>query len=314
MLTILTIVLPVFLVVGAGYAATRAGAFSDAFNDGLMKFSQGFAIPCLLFLAVARLDLAEVFHPDILLPFYAGSTTCFVLGGLAARIFFKRRPGEAVAVAFCALFANSVLLGLPIIERAYGADAIGPIVAIVSIHAPFCYILGITTMELARADGRGFLASMRAVGLSIVRNSLMIGIALGFAANLLNLTLPGPVNSALEMMARAALPSALFGLGGVLARYGLAPNIGEIAMVTALRLVLHPAIAFVLALWVFQLPHHVASVIIIAAAMPPGVNAYVFANMYGRARGTAASTVLVSTVVAVASVSVWLSILSRVGP
>jgi malonate transporter and related proteins len=53
---------------------------------------------------------------------------------------------------------------------------------------------------------------------AMFRNALVIGIALGFAVNL-----PGcaarALWQALEMIARAALPAALFGLGGVLYRY-----------------------------------------------------------------------------------------------
>ena len=87
-------------------------------------------------------------------PSTSAPSSAFALGILGARKLFHHRPGEAVAIGFGALFSNSVLLGLPIMERAYGAAALGPTFAIVSIHAPFCYFLGITVMEFARADGR----------------------------------------------------------------------------------------------------------------------------------------------------------------
>ena len=53
---------------------------------------------------------------------------------------------------FCCLFSNAVMLGLPITERAYGKDALQYNFAIVSIHAPFCYFLGITVMELVKSS------------------------------------------------------------------------------------------------------------------------------------------------------------------
>ena len=117
--------LPVFLVIGAGYAATRSGVFSSSAVDGLMVFTQSFAIPCLLFRGLVDLDLGAVFDPRLLLSFYAGAVVCFALGILGARRLFGRRPGEAVAIGFGALFSNSVLLGLPIMERAYGAGVAG---------------------------------------------------------------------------------------------------------------------------------------------------------------------------------------------
>jgi predicted permease len=309
MIEIFRVVFPVFLLVGAGYAAGYFNLFKDEHADALMKFTQNFAIPCLLFGAIAKLDLSTVFKPQLLGAFYTGSVTCFLLSTLGARYLFKRRAGEAVAIGFCALFANSVLLGFPIVERAFGTDALGPITAIVSIHAPFCYLLGITTMEFARADGRALPDTLKTVVKAMFSNALMIGLLLGFIVNLTGLWLPQGLWDATSMMARAALPAALFGLGAVLVRYGVAPNIGETAMVLILRLGVHPCIALFMATQVFNLSTAVTQVVVLTAAMSPGINTYVFANMYNRAKATAASGVLLGTFAAVFSVTIWLAIL-----
>ncbi len=308
-LQILEVVLPVFLVIGSGFALAKSGFFAGSAIDGLMTFTQGFAIPCLLFLAIADLDLGEVFDWRLLVSFYAGAATCFALGIAGARTIFKRRPGESVAIGFCALFSNSVLLGLPIMERAYGADALGPNFAIVSVHVPFCYLLGIGAMELARADGRGLAETVVVIAKALARNALMIGLAAGFVANLVGIPLPGPVRGALEMVAAAALPAALFGLGGVLTRYGIRASLPETGMITALSLIVHPAIAFVLAHEVFDLPMDWVRAAVLTAAMAPGVNTYVFASIYNRGQAQAASSVLVGTALSVLTASAWLALL-----
>ncbi|MBB5516454.1 hypothetical protein FHS89_002485 [Rubricella aquisinus] len=306
---LLQIVLPVFLLIGAGYLAVRAKLFRDSAVDGLMVFTQGFAIPCLLFAGIARLDLAAQFDWRLLVSFYTGASVCFALGIIGARVLFKRRPGEAVAVGFGALFSNSVLLGLPIMERAYGAEALAYNFAIIAIHAPFCYLLGITAMEVSRADGRGAVDTARAVARAMFRNALMIGLACGFVVNLSGVTLPEWVWAAVDMMVRAALPAALFGLGGILTRYSIRAQVPQVAMVSVLSLLVHPAIAYALTVYVFALPVEFVRAAVVTAAMAPGVNTYVFANMYDRAKDVAASTVLLSTAVSVLSVSMWLWIL-----
>ena len=63
---------------------------------------------------------------------------------------------------FCCLFSNSVLLGLPITERAYGVDALTGNFAIVAMHAPFCYGLGITAMEIVSNRGGRTIEAARA--------------------------------------------------------------------------------------------------------------------------------------------------------
>jgi len=310
---VFVVVLPVFLVIAGGYAATRSGVFSSSAVDGLMVFTQSFAIPCLLFRALVDLDLGAVFDPRLLVSFYTGAVACFVLGILGARHLFGRRPGEAVAIGFGALFSNSVLLGLPIMERAYGTDALAPTFAIISIHAPFCYLIGIMTMEFARADGRGLADTMRAVARAMFRNALMIGLMLGFVVNLGNIPLPGPVRDGLDMMADAALPAALFGLGGVLTRYAIRASLAEAGMIAALSLLLHPAIALLLSAGVFGLSDGFVRSAVVTAAMAPGVNSYVFASLYGRGQAQAASTILLATGLSVLTVSGWLAVLGWAG-
>ncbi|WP_071672381.1 AEC family transporter [Nioella nitratireducens] len=309
MTALLDVVLPVFLVLGAGYLAVWRGLFSDSGVDGLMVFTQKFAIPCLLFRAISTLDLGHSFDWRLLLAYYTGSATCFVLGILGARKLFGRAWPDSIAIGFVALFANSVLLGLPIMERAYGADALVPNYAIISIHAAFCYLLGITTMEIVIAQTRQPMRLVSIVGRAMFRNSLMIGIALGFVVNLTGLALPGVVSEAIDLMIRAALPAALFGLGGVLYRYRPEGDAKEIAYVCVLSLMVHPAIAYGMGHYVTGLQEGQLRAAVVTGAMAPGVNAYLFANMYGAARRVAASSVLIGTALTVLTASGWLLIL-----
>jgi predicted permease len=309
MTALLDVVLPVFLVLGAGYLAVWRGLFSDAGVDGLMVFTQKFAVPCLLFAAISTLDLGQSFDWRLLLSYYSGSTLCFILGILGARFVFGRSLPDSVAIGFVALFANSVLLGLPIMERAYGAEALVPNYAIISIHAPFCYLLGITTMEIAIAQSREPLKLIRTVGKAIFSNALMIGIILGFIVNLSGMTLPGVVDEALGLMIRAALPAALFGLGGVLYRYRPEGDAKVIAFVCVLSLLVHPAVAYGLGWGVVGLSSEQLRGAVVTAAMAPGVNAYLFANMYGAAKRVAASAVLIGTALTVLTASTWLVLL-----
>lgn len=309
---ILGVVVPVFLVIGAGYAAARSRIFTPSGVDGLMVFAQRFAIPCVLFRGISELDLAAAFDPGLLASFYLGVVAIFLIGTAIARRVFRRRPGEAVAIGFAAMFSNTVLLGLPIIERAYGPAELDAMFAIVSIHAPFCYLLGITVMEFARADGRGPLATLTVAGRAIFSNALMIGIALGFAVNLTGIPQPQTLRTALDMIADAALPAALFGLGGVLSRYAMRASLGAAGMITLLSLVAHPAIVAALGIFVFALPDAFLRAAVIGASMAPGVNAYIFASMYGRAQSESASGVLLATAACVLTVSGWLALLEAI--
>jgi predicted permease len=311
---LLLVVLPVFLVVGSGYAAVRTKVFPDEGVTALVKFATGIAVPVLLFRAIYDLDLGEALRPELLASFYIGAVLSFVGAMIVSRKVWKRRPGESVAVGFCALFSNSVLLGIPIMSRAYGEDALEPAFAIVAFHAPFCYLVGILTMELSRRDGAPIRVALRRTASEMFHNALTLGIAAGFAANLLGLPIPEPVRAAVDMLARAALPVALFALGGVLTRYRLRAELGEAGMVSVFSTMVHPFIAWVLAAHVFRLEPEFTRAAVLIAAMPTGVNGYIFAAMYDRAVPTAASSVLLATAVSVFTITFWLAVLGTTLP
>jgi len=273
-----------------------------------MRFTQNFAIPCLLFRAIAGLDLAQDFDLAMLASFYAGATGGFAAGLLGARFLFGRPWPDAVAIGFVGLFSNSVLLGLPIMERAYGTEALAPNFTIIALHAPFCYGLGITAMEIARNAGNGLTAALPRIARAMFRNALVIAIGLGFAVNLTQMPLPGILTDALDMMIRAALPAALFGLGGVLVRYRPEGDMRTILYVVAVSLVLHPAITYGLAT-ALQVDTGALRAAVLTAAMAPGVNAYVFANMYGVGKRVAASAVLIATGLTILTAWFWLTVL-----
>ena len=308
MQALLDVILPVFIVIGFGYAAVWRGFFSDEGVDAVMKFTQNFAIPCLLFRAMSTLELDQGFSVPLLASFYLGATISFSIGIAGARLIFRRGWPDAVAIGFCCLFSNSVLLGLPITERAYGMGALAGNFAIVALHSPFCYLLGVVTMEVAKGANEGVRAAFGSVLGSLTRNALIIGIALGLLVNISGLPLPGVLIEAVDMMVLAALPAALFGLGGVLVRYKPEGDMKTILMVCVISLAIHPTISWTAAK-AFELDENALRSIVLTASMAPGVNTYIFANMYGAARRVAASSVLIATTASVFSVWLWLLIL-----
>jgi malonate transporter and related proteins len=311
MSALLDVILPVFLVIGFGYAAVRAKLLAEPAVDGLMRFAQNFAVPCLLFRSIAHLDLSVAYDVGLMTSFYAGAFAGFFACFLGTMLIFRRPMPDAVAIGFAGLFSNSLLLGLAITERAYGTAALQGNYAIISLHAPMLYGFGIALMEWARSRGRGLsgLGLMRQITKAILSQSLVIGILLGFAVNLAGNPLPAFFWSGVDMVARAAIPVALFGLGGVLVRYRIEGDIGPVLMVTAASLVLHPAITWALGTQVFHLDTAALRSAVVTAAMAPGVNAYMFAHMYGVGKRVNASAVLVATALSILTTWGWLHLL-----
>ena len=118
--------------------------------------------------------------------------------------------------------------------------------------------------------------------------------ALGFGVNLLGILLPSVITDGIDFFAQAALPVALFGLGGVLVRYRPAGDLRLIIYICTISLQVHPSLVWITGRY-FNLSKTDFQSAILTAAMAPGINTYIFANMYRSARRVAASAVLIGT-------------------
>jgi len=311
MFAVFLTILPVFLVLGAGFLAGRLQYLSDSVADSLNSYAIKFAVPVLLFMAMYRLELAEAFHLPMLVSFYTGAVFCFVAGIILARLIWKRRPGEAVAVGFCAVFSNTVLIGVPIAQLAFGEIIMTQVFGIIALHASLLYAMGMTTMEFARQDGRGLADTLKAAFSSVMANPLMVGIICGILMNLTGIKLFAQLEQALEMVRASAIPVALVGIGIALNRYKISAEIPETIMVTILALGFHPAIALILSHYVFGLEAIYVQAAVLLAAMPPGMNIYIFANLYNRALGLSASVLIISNVVSIFTIPLWLILIKQ---
>ena len=308
MQALLDVILPVFLVIGFGYVVVWRKVFSTAAVDGLMSFTQNFAIPCLLFMALIKIDLVQAYSFRLMGSYYIGAASGFALGFLGARYIFKRSAEDSVAIGFVSLFSNSVMMGLAITERAYGVDALVANFAIVSLHAPFCYFVGITAMEIAKSDGDSIAQVALNVGKSMTKNALFIAILLGLLVNIADVALPKAFLDGTNMVAATALPAALFGMGGVLYQYRPEGDFGAIAWAVGISLLVHPAIVWSLG-QVWNLSVYELRSAVLTSAMAPGINCYIFASMYNRAKRVAASGVLIATALSVLTIWCWLQVL-----
>lgn len=310
MIEILQVILPVFLLILMGYAATSAKFFTDTQAKIVMRFAVTFLVPCLLFKGIYQLDIGSVFKISILTSYYLPVLINFFITIATAVFLFKRDFSESISIGFSIIFSNSVLMGLATVELAFDDLAMETAVAVVAINAPFCYLLGTLFMEASRSNNFSLVSTFVSTMKQLLSNPLTIGIILGFIANLTGLKLPVFAEIAIFKMAAAAVPVALFGLGAVLVSYKIASQMPQVSFTCFIKLILHPLLAFVTAKYIFDLPNEIIQPIVILAAMPSGINSYVFASMYDKATGNAASTIIFSTLLSVITITVWLSVLS----
>jgi len=140
------------------------------------------------------------------------------------------------------------------------------------------------------------------VALGLVKNPMLVSIALGFAWSGLRLPIPDPANQFLTILGGAATPGALFVIGASLASKSAERPLVA-GYLSVCKLVLHPALVALAALFLFPVDGHAAAVMIAAASLPVAGNVYILAQHYGVAPHRVSTAILFSTAGAVVTVS-----------
>jgi predicted permease len=223
----------------------------------------------------------------------------WLLATLIASRGFGRKGPELVVAGFAAAQANTVLVGIPIILKVVGEEAVVPLALLIGVHLP-------VTVTLATVLAEGRQASPLRIGKALITHPIVIGILAGSAARPFTGMIPTPAWQIVDALAGAAIPCALVALGMTLVRYGIVGNLRLPAILSALKLLLHPALVFVLAMHVFSMPPAWASVAVLFAACPCGINAYLFAERYKAGVADASTAIALSTLATVVTMSGWL--------
>ncbi len=306
---ILEIILPVFGLVVLGFAAARLNWFDESAIRGLSLFAFNFAIPVMLFRTLARTVLPETIEWGFLLSYYLGAFIVFGLGMASAGLLFRRPLDGQGAAGFTASYANTVLLGIPLVLTTFGDAAALPLFLLVAFHTLLLLPAGTAVIEAGRGHDAG-LWRLPAVTLAgMAKNPIVLGLVAGLLFNLLDLGISGPVDAMAKALGAAALPCATFAMGASLARYRIAGSLAEATTLVGLKTLVHPLIVWLLATRVFDVAPLSVAVAVLMAALPIGVNAYLLAQRYEVGIATAATAVLLSTGLSIGTLSALLFVL-----
>ncbi len=273
MLDLLMIVLPVFGLIGIGYVARLTGFVSERMGEGLSEFVFTLSVPCLIFRTLVRAEIPEVQPWGYWISYFVGVAVVWIAAMMIGRSFFGLKGVSGVVAGFSAGQANTVFVGVPMILKAYGDAGAVPLFLLIAVHLP-------VTMTLATVLAEGRQASPLIILRRLVTHPIVVGILAGSALRPLASYMPAPAWQVLDLLASAAVPCALVSMGIALRRYGLQTGLKLPAIISALKLIVHPLVVLLLATQVFDMPPVWAGVAVLFASCPSGINAYLFAERY----------------------------------
>ncbi|MGE5766138.1 MAG: AEC family transporter, partial [Bacteroidota bacterium] len=233
----------------------------------------------------------------------------FLLALAVSRLLFRTGPAERALFGMGSIFSNTVLLAIPLIFTALGEEAGRRLMLIITFHSVIIFPVVTVLIELGLGAGQGWRALAASTTKSLALNPIILALLAGIAYGQTGLAVPAAGERFLALLGGAAAPCALFALGASLTAFKISGDLKETLAIVAMKLLVHPAIMAVFALYVFELPPLAAAVAILTAACPSGANVFIMARQYDLYLGRSASAVLISTAVSVVTLSLLLAIL-----
>lgn len=304
MLAFLT-VLPIFGLILAGWIVRRMGSLGERSMSELNRFVVYLALPALLFDVMINAKPREIWQPGFFGAFFLGCGAVFLAAVLVS--LWRGRPLADAAIAGLNVgYANTGFMGFPVALAALGPSAQAPALLAVLATVSGIFALALVLVEIGRQEaGSGKGALVLNVIKSLAKNPLIAAPVLGGVLLAFGVRLPEPAAKMLSMLAAAASPCALICLGLFLAekREARGGDRAETAALSVGKLIVHPAITWALAVYVFRLPAPLAHAAALMSALPTGTGPFMVAEFYRREAAVTARVVLVTTVLSVATLT-----------
>lgn len=287
----------IWVVIAVGYVVGRRNVLGPQGRAVLNRLTFNVASPALLFVTLAKADPYAVLGPQLVV---AGTTALAVLGAywLVTRWWLRRDAGERIVGAMSASTVNSANLGLPIATYVLGDPALAaPVILFqLAIFTP----LNLSMLDAATArSGAGLAGVLR----GIVTNPMIVSSLAGLVVSLLRWSPPEILMTPLNLLAGASIPAMLMAFG--IALVGSKPlraaegRRADVLVATAMKLVLHPLLAYLLATLVFRMEGAHLFGAVVLASLPTAQNIFVNASRYDVGVVVAKDTVLVTTVLGI---------------
>ncbi|OYR22297.1 AEC family transporter [Brucella thiophenivorans] len=308
MISTLIIVIPVFALIFSGWGAFRLKILGPHAIAELNRFVVYLALPALLFDIMANTHGSDLWQPGFISVFLLSSAVAFALPFLM-RLRGKLPLADNALDGLNAAYPNTGYMGIPLSLIAFGSGVLAATTISIIITVCVTFAFAIILIEIGMQTEKKPLHLAWKVARSLIRNPLLVAPALGTLVSFAGISIPPPAEAFLKMLGGAASPCALVALGLFLAqpRKIERDSINAISFLVSVKLIVMPLTAWLLAVYVFNLPTHLAQSATLLAALPAGTGPFMLAEHYRREAAITSNVILCSTVLSVLTLSAFLA-------
>jgi malonate transporter len=308
MLDVVNLALPFFGLIFLGLACGKFKAIPDSGLAWMDFFIIYVALPALFYRIVAQTPLQQLANPRFIVGTTLATFCAFMLS-FAVGMLVRRGDlaGSAIAGLACG-YGNFGYMGPGLALATLGADATAPVALIFCFDNILLFSLVPSLMALAGTEKKSLVQNVLEGVKKIALHPFIVATLLGVVSAAVHFEPPVAIDRLMQFLQNAAAPTALFTLGVTVALRPLQAIPWEVPLAVAIKLVVHPAVVFVLLSLLGPFTEVWVYAAVLMAALPPALNVFITARQYGVWVEQASSSVLFGTLVSVATLTtaMWL--------
>lgn len=288
--------LPLFILIAVGWYLVRFRQWPESVTAALNKVVFNLALPAMLFRLMCDFVKRPPVDSRLLLAFFGSCLLVFIAGRVIASRVYRLDGISGSVFALGGIFSNNVMLGIPIATAMLGPEALPSVALVLVFNGLILWTLVTISVEWVR-HGTLSLAGFGKTAANVLKNPLIIAILSGTAFSFSRLPLPALIDQPVTLLGQISTPLSLIALGMSLAAYRIKDGLSESYGICLLKLVVQPLVIWLLA-WLIGLPPMESKVVVLMGSMAVGVNVYLMSQQFNALTGPAATSMLLSTVLA----------------
>ncbi|NVP54605.1 AEC family transporter [Mycoplana rhizolycopersici] len=300
------LVLPFFGMILLGYLAAKATRQPAEALGWLNTFIIYIALPALFFKLVSKTPIEQLTRVDFILANVSATYLVFGLIFAIGLLLRRANVAEATMQGLSAAYGNIGYMGPGLAILALGERAAVPVALVFCFENMMHFMIAPALMSISGGEKRSFAAIAADVARRILTHPFIIATAVGFLAAFFSFQAPLPLQRLIDYLAQAAAPCALFAMGVTLALRPLKRVPVEVAYIVPAKLLLLPLTMYLMLGLAGNFDPVWVQAAVLLAALPTATNVFVIGQQYGVWQERASATILITTVLSVATVTGFL--------
>lgn len=308
---VIDIVIPVFLVIFAGWYSCKQGGLPASAAKALNYYVLHFAVPPMLFLATAKVSFSQIVNPEFIAAFFLTSLLTMAIGVWGYRGIKSEGALDATVIALICGWGNTIYMGVPLAFYLFGEKGTLPVI-IATLSTNLVFIIGLSFFSSLSDGGSRWQGIKQTFGKMFLKNPVLMAPVLGGLFSYYQIPIPNSISNLFSILAPSAAPVALFALGMSLVGLSIKGNRAQLSWVTFIKIIVNPLVA-VLVVYLMELEPFWAASVVLMSALPTGSMVFIFAKQYEKRVALTSSSIMTTTVLSLFSLALLLPLLQSWG-